>query len=232
MQSFTALAPPSEPDRHPPEAERQVLLNFGVTFKPFVVSRAKGVYLYTTDDRKLLDWSSGQMASLLGHSHPTITKAITTAAGNLDHLLSCNISPPVIELASRLVDLLPPGLDKAMFLSTGSEACEAAIRMAKLVTGRYEVVGLGSSWHGMTGASVAAQYHSGRKGYGPVVTSPTFVDGKNKTKQNQKETKNNRWVERALTMQQDPGKLQPSFPRWISVYLPQGRRFIRLANRT
>lgn len=109
------------------------------------------------------------MASLLGHCHPAITKAITAGANSLDHLLSCNISPPVVDLASRLINILPAGLDKAMFLSTGSEACEAAIRMAKLVTDRYEIVGLGSSWHGMTGACVAAQYTSGRRGYGPVV---------------------------------------------------------------
>lgn len=56
-----------------------------------------------------------------------------------------------------------------MFLSTGSESCEAAIRLAKIFTGKYEIVGLGSSWHGMTGASAAAQYHAGRRGHGPMV---------------------------------------------------------------
>ena len=65
--------------------------------------------------------------------------------------------------------MLPSGLDKAVFLSTGGESNEAAIRLAKCVTGKWEVVGLSASWHGMVGAANGAQYHSGRGGYGPTV---------------------------------------------------------------
>lgn len=148
-----------------------LLLPFGVTFSSYTVCRAQGVYLYTDDNKRLLDWSSGQMASVLGHSHPAVTSAIISGAQNLDHLLSCNVSPPVLELAGRLANILPPSLNRSMFLTTGSEACEAAIRIAKLVTGRYEVVGVGSSWHGMTAGSLGAQYCSGRKGYGPTVSA-------------------------------------------------------------
>jgi 4-aminobutyrate aminotransferase-like enzyme len=90
-------------------------------------------------------------------------------AKHLDHLFSGMISPPVVRLAKQLTDLTPPGLDKAIFLSTGSESNEAAIRLAKVFTGKFEIVGLSAGWHGMTGGSVGAQYHSGRTGYGPVV---------------------------------------------------------------
>lgn len=79
------------------------------------------------------------------------------------------LSPPVINLAKKLTSLLPEGLDKAFFLSTGGESNEAAIKLAKLMTGKWEIVGLGGSWHGMTGSAVGAQYHSGRKGYGPMM---------------------------------------------------------------
>jgi 4-aminobutyrate aminotransferase-like enzyme len=58
-------------------------------------------------------------------------------------------------------------LDKAFFLSTGGESNEAAIRLAKFYTGKFEIVGLASSWHGMTGNAIGAQYHTGRAGYGP-----------------------------------------------------------------
>lgn len=77
------------------------------------------------------------------------------------------ISPPVVSLAKRLTGVAPAGLDKAFFLSTGGESNEAAIRLAKFYTGKFEIVGLASSWHGMTGASLGAQYHAGRSGYGP-----------------------------------------------------------------
>lgn len=88
-------------------------------------------------------------------------------AQHLDHLFSGMISPPVISLAKRVTDAAPPGLDKAFFLSTGGESNEAVIRLAKFFTGRFELVGLASSWHGMTGASLGAQYYAGRSGYGP-----------------------------------------------------------------
>lgn len=77
------------------------------------------------------------------------------------------LSPPVISLAKRLTSLTPPGLDKAFFLSTGGESNEAAIRLAKFYTGKFEIVGLASSWHGVTSGAIAAQYHAGRAGYGP-----------------------------------------------------------------
>src|SRR5690606_42133745 len=59
------------------------------------------------------------------------------------------ICPPVLELCRRLAESLPAPLEKAMLLSTGGEANEAALRMAKLVTGGHEVVSFARSWHGM-----------------------------------------------------------------------------------
>lgn len=96
-----------------------------------------------------------------------MVKTINDHAQHLDHLFSGMISPPVINLAKRLTGAAPAGLDKAFFLSTGGEVNEAAIRLAKFFTGKFEIVGLAASWHGMTGASLGAQYHAGRSGYGP-----------------------------------------------------------------
>ena len=107
------------------------------------------------------------MSTLIGHGHPEIVKVINDHAKHLDHLFSGMISPPVISLAKRLTGAAPAGLDKAFFLSTGGESNEAAIRLAKFYTGKFEIVGLAASWHGMTGASLGAQYHAGRSGYGP-----------------------------------------------------------------
>jgi 4-aminobutyrate aminotransferase-like enzyme len=107
------------------------------------------------------------MSTLIGHGHPEIVKVIHEHAQHPDHLFSGMISPPVISLAKRLTGAPPTGLDKAFLLSTGGESNDAAIRLAKLFTGRFEIVGIAASWHGMAGASLGAQYHAGRSGYGP-----------------------------------------------------------------
>ncbi|KAB8360680.1 hypothetical protein FH972_024417 [Carpinus fangiana] len=145
------------------------LLNYGTAFSEHIITKTEGVFIYTADGHRILDWTSGQMSCLIGHGHPEVVETIREHAANLDHVFSGMISPPVIQLAKNLTAACPDGLDRAMFLSTGGESNEAAIRLAKIVTGKWEIVGLGASWHGMTGAAVAAQYHSGRKGYGPTM---------------------------------------------------------------
>lgn len=65
---------------------------------------------------------------------------------NLDHLFSAMVTPPVVNLAEALTALLPPSLDKCMFLSTGSETNEAALKIAKMYTGGHEVVSLSASY--------------------------------------------------------------------------------------
>lgn len=109
------------------------------------------------------------MSCLIGHGHPEVVDTITKHAASLEHLFSGMVSPPVVSLAKRLIDLAPSGLDKACILSTGGESNKAAISLAKFYTGKYEIVGSSASWHGMTGSATGAQYHSGRTGYGPVM---------------------------------------------------------------
>lgn len=156
------------------EKAQSALFEYGMKFTKDIIVRAQGVFLYTAQGHKILDWSFGQMACLLGHGHPEVAESISTHAKNLDHLLSSNRSPPVIDLAYKLTRILPDGFDKAMFLSTGSESCEAAIKLAKIFISRYEIVGLGFSWHDMTEASAAAQYHAGRRGHGFMVGPSKF----------------------------------------------------------
>lgn len=144
------------------------LVRYGGTFSPELIARASGSYVYTASGRPLLDFTSGQMSAILGHSHPDIVETVRRQIGTLDHLFSGMLSEPVVDLARRLADSLPEPLDKVLLLTTGAESNEAAIRMAKLVTGRHEIVSFARSWHGMTHAAAAATYSSGRKGYGPV----------------------------------------------------------------
>lgn len=153
------------------EALRQKARNnlgyIGARYRDEIISGSKGLYVYTASGHKFLDWTSGQMSCLLGHGHPEVAKVVADHAGELDHLFTGMVSPPVISLAERLCNMLPDGLDKAFFLSTGGESNEAAIKLAKMYTGKFEIIGLGRSWHGMTASALGAQYRFGRKGYGP-----------------------------------------------------------------
>lgn len=147
---------------------RNHLIRYGGTFEPMIIERAQGCFVYDADDRAILDFTSGQMSAVLGHSHPEVAAVIAEYAGRLDHLFSGMLSRPVVDLASKLAEITPAGLDRALLLSTGAESNEAAIRMAKLVTGKYEVVGFAQSWHGMTGGAASATYSAGRRGVGPA----------------------------------------------------------------
>lgn len=137
-------------------------------FTPGVVARAHGSTVTFEDGRELLDFTSGQMSAILGHAHPEIVATVREQVGRLDHLYSGMLSRPVIELCERLCASVGGGLDRAMLLTTGAESNEAAIRMAKLVTGRHEIVSFARSWHGMTQAAANATYVAGRAGYGPA----------------------------------------------------------------
>ncbi|MFH8701712.1 aspartate aminotransferase family protein [Streptomyces chartreusis] len=149
----------SDADRH--------LVRYGGGFTREIIERAAGSFVYTADGRKILDFTSGQMSAILGHSHPAIVETVQRQVATLDHLYSGMLSRPVVDLARRLAETLPAPLDKALLLTTGAESNEAAIRMAKLVTGKHEIVSFARSWHGMTQAAASATYSTGRKGYGP-----------------------------------------------------------------
>ncbi|MSP48875.1 MAG: aspartate aminotransferase family protein [Alphaproteobacteria bacterium] len=145
------------------------LIRYGGSFAPVIAGEAKGSYVRDLDGRAILDFTSGQMCSTLGHSHPEIVAAIRGACDEAIHLFSGMLSPAVIGLAKALAEILPPPLTKSMFLSTGGEVNEAALRLAKLRTGGFEVVGLTGSWHGATGGAAALTYAADRRGAGPQV---------------------------------------------------------------
>ena len=143
------------------------LVRYGGAFVPRIITRAKGSYVYDDAGTAILDFTSGQMSAVLGHAHPDVVAAVSTAASTLDHLYSGMLSVPVVELARRLSETLPASLSRVLLLSTGAESNEAAIKMAKLYTGNYEIVSFDRSWHGMTSGAASAPFSAGRRGYGP-----------------------------------------------------------------
>ena len=158
---------------------RQHLIRYGGSFEPLIIERARGSFVHDADGRKILDFTSGQMSSLLGHGHPEIATVIADHAANLDHLFSGMLSRPIVDLATKLAEVAPAGLERSLLLSTGAEANEAAIKLAKLYTGKYEIVGFAQSWHGMTGAAASATYCAGRKGYGPAAVGSFAIPAPN-----------------------------------------------------
>ncbi|RJE27005.1 2,2-dialkylglycine decarboxylase [Aspergillus sclerotialis] len=145
------------------------LMGTGVPYSPLVITKAKGTRLYDADNRSILDFTSGQMSSLLGHSHPEIVEVVRQYVAQLDHLLSNMITYPVVDLAERLARFLPPPLEKSFFLNTGSESIEAAIKIAKCYTGKFEVVAFAASYHGLTQGAGSATYTAGRRKGGPCM---------------------------------------------------------------
>ena len=150
------------------------LIRYGGDTYPEIVERAQGCYVWDAKGRKILDFTSGQMCATVGHSHPNIVAAIKKSCDSALHLFSGMIPRSVVQLAAALAKIVPPPLRKSLLLNTGSESNDAAIKMAKLYTGGFEVIGLGGSWHGVTGNAGSVSYASDRKGYGPAMPG-TFV---------------------------------------------------------
>ncbi|HBG74908.1 MAG: hypothetical protein A2X25_07595 [Chloroflexi bacterium GWB2_49_20] len=140
---------------------------------PIVWKSAKGCIVTDVDGNTYLDWTSGVLVTNVGHCHPKLVKSIQQAA---ETLLNCYEFPTEarIDLAKRMVEILPRHLHRAFFLTTGSEAVEAAIRVAKKYTGKYEIVSFFGGFHGRTGdARSAGGIKRIKEGYGP--SAPGFI---------------------------------------------------------
>ena len=151
------------------DGRERFLIRYAGSFAPEPIRRAEGVWLETESGRRILDFTSGQICSTLGHNHPRIAAAVRQAVDDVVHLNSWMLSEPVLALAARLVGLFPPPLDRVMLLNTGSEANEVALKLAKLHTGRFEVVGLTRSFHGLLSGIVSLNFSMGHAGYGPLL---------------------------------------------------------------
>jgi 4-aminobutyrate aminotransferase-like enzyme len=147
------------------------------TFAPplATLSHGEGAYVWDVDGRRYLDFESGQFCMTTGHSHPRVEAAIREQAARLMQIGNRFTCPPRIELAERLAALAPDPLARTFFCSTGSEANETAIRIAKLVTGRFELVGLMRGYHGRTGTAFALSSASRRVRRGAGPTTPGVV---------------------------------------------------------
>ena len=154
---------------------RQHLIRYGGDMYPEIVEKAQGCHVWDASGNRILDFTSGQMCATVGHNHPNIVSAIRKSCETALHLFSGMIPRSVVELSKAIAKIVPKPLSKSLFVNTGSESNEAAIKMAKLYTGGYEVVALGGSWHGVTGHAGSVSFASDRKGYGPGMPGTSVI---------------------------------------------------------
>jgi 4-aminobutyrate aminotransferase-like enzyme len=129
----------------------------------------RGAVVTDVDGNTYLDWTSGVLVANVGHSHPHLVRAICEATGKLLNNYECPTEYRVLA-AEKLVAALPRHMDKCFFLSTGSETTEAAIRIMKRKTGRFEIIGFHGAFHGRTYAAASVGGLAGpKRGYGPAM---------------------------------------------------------------
>jgi 4-aminobutyrate aminotransferase len=135
-------------------------------------SHGIGHRLYDTDGKAYLDFANGIAVSALGHRHPAVTKAIHEQVDRLIVPTSAmGFSEPVVRLASELAATFPAPLDTVMFLNSGSEAVEAALKLARRTTDRAGIVAFRGGFHGRTlgATSVTSSALNYRAGYEPLL---------------------------------------------------------------
>ncbi|KAI0762114.1 pyridoxal phosphate-dependent transferase [Trametes elegans] len=122
-----------------------------------VITKGEGSYVTLGDGRQLLDFTCGIGVTNLGHCHPKISKAAADQCMNLVHG-QCSIAfhGPYLELIQKLLPMMPdPSLDSFFFWNSGSEAIEAAIKMARTFTGRQNIINMQGAYHGRTFGAMA-----------------------------------------------------------------------------
>jgi len=135
-------------------------------------SHGDGHRLYDTNGRAYLDFGNGIAVSVLGHRNPRVTAAIHAQVDRLiAPMAAMGYAEPTVRLATELAGALPDPLDSVFFLNSGSEAIEAAIKLARRVTGRPGIIAFRGGFHGRTlgAASITSSNINYRRGYEPLL---------------------------------------------------------------
>jgi 4-aminobutyrate aminotransferase len=134
--------------------------------------RGEGVYVFDPDGRRYLDFTAGIGVTSTGHCHPKVVEAARRQVATIIHAQYTTVMhPALLELSDRLVEKMPAGLDAVYFANAGSEAIEAALRLARHATGRPNIVVFQGSFHGRTiaAASMTTSRPTFRAGLEPLM---------------------------------------------------------------
>src|SRR6266446_7881424 len=125
---------------------------------PIVAERGAGVWLYTSDGEKYLDLYGGHAVAGTGHSHPHVVAAIRAQAERLLFYSNLVYSEIRARAAEKLISIAPASLAKAFFCNSGTEANENAMRMARMATGRENIITFSGGFHGRTADAISATF--------------------------------------------------------------------------
>ena len=137
----------------------------------FVAERAEGSYIFTTDGRRLLDFTCGIGVTNTGHCHPRVVAAIREQAGLFLHAqANIVIHKPMLQLIEELRSIVPAAIDGFFFSNSGAEAIEGAVKLARVATGRQNIIVFSGSFHGRTAGTMALTTSKTiyRAGFGPL----------------------------------------------------------------
>jgi acetylornithine/succinyldiaminopimelate/putrescine aminotransferase len=151
------------------------------TDSPYLISidRAEGIYLYSPEGKRYTDLISGIGVSNIGHRHPRVVQAIKDQLDKHLHVMVYGeyIQSTPNQLASKLASLLPENLNCSYFVNSGTEANEAALKLAKRFTGRTEIISCRKSYHGSTHGSLSVSGNEVKKqAFRPLLPDVTFMD--------------------------------------------------------
>lgn len=139
---------------------------------PVVATHGEGVYLYDEAGQRHLDFTAGIGVTSTGHCHPRVVQAAQAQVASLIHgQYTTVMHKPLLKLTERLTEVLPQGLDSIFFANSGSEAAEAALRLARHATGRPNIVVFQGGFHGRTmgAASMTTSGTKYRNGSSPLM---------------------------------------------------------------
>lgn len=125
---------------------------------PIAAERGEGVWIYTSEGEKYLDLYGGHAVAGTGHCHPHVVKAIREQSEQLLFYSNLVYSGVRAQAAERLVSVAPPSLTKAFFCNSGTEANENAMRMARMATGREQIITFTGGFHGRTADAISATF--------------------------------------------------------------------------
>src|SRR4051812_45059459 len=125
-------------------------------WKPIHVTKAEGVYFWDAAGKRYLDFSSQLVCSNLGHQNQAIIDAICEQAKKLAFISPAHTCEIRAQVAQKLLEVMPKGLDKFFFTTSGTEANEAAIKIARMYTGKNKIIARYTSYHGSTAGALAA----------------------------------------------------------------------------
>ncbi|HEX6999416.1 MAG TPA: aminotransferase class III-fold pyridoxal phosphate-dependent enzyme [Gammaproteobacteria bacterium] len=142
---------------------------------PFTAVRGRGVYLEDEAGRRVLDFYGGHAVAALGYDHPKLVQALAAQAHDLYFQSNAVALRVRDEAAQLLADFAPPGVGRVLFLNSGAEANDNALRLALRTTGRGKIVAVEHGFHGRTAAAGAVTWNASWYGYPRKPFDVTFV---------------------------------------------------------